>query len=86
MDWYACTTDSFFCNLLLNQVRAGLWATRTWFLKIDPVRIVSKCVFVCVCVCVCVCLCVGMSTPKAINPLMAEYSDGLYSGAEKAFY
>ena len=35
----------------LNQARA-------WFLKIDPVRIVSMraCMRVCVCVCVCVCL------------------------------
>ena len=35
--------------LLLNQARA-------WFLKIDPVRIVSMRVRVCVCVCVCVCV------------------------------
>ena len=35
---------------------------RAWFLKIEPVRIVSMCVCVCMCVCmfmcVCVCLCV----------------------------
>ena len=41
-------------GLLLNQVHA-------WFLKIDPVRIVSMCVFACVRVCVCV------SAPEAIN-------------------
>ena len=37
----------------------GLWPARAWFLKIDPVRIVSicVCVFACVCVCVCVCVC-----------------------------
>ena len=39
----------------LNQARAGLWQARAWFLKIDPVQIVSMCVFGCVCVCVCVC-------------------------------
>ena len=42
---------------LLNQANAGLWPVRTWFLKIDPVQIVSM--HVCVCVCV--------SAPKAIN-------------------
>ena len=36
----------------LNQARAGLWPARTWFLKIDPVRIVSMRVCVCVCLCV----------------------------------
>ena len=43
----------------LNQARAGLWLVRTWFLKIDPVRIISMCVCVCVCVCV--------FAPKAIT-------------------
>ena len=42
----------------LNQACAGLWPARTWFLKIDPVRM-SVCVFVCVFVCV--------SAPEAIN-------------------
>ena len=37
---------------LLNQARAGLWPAHAWFLKVDPVRIVSMCVYVCVCVCV----------------------------------
>ena len=31
-----------------NQGPAGLWLARTWFLKIDPVRIVGM--HVCVCV------------------------------------
>ena len=26
---------------LVNQARAGLWPAHAWFLKIDPVRIVS---------------------------------------------
>ena len=39
--------------ILLNQVRA-------WFLKIDPVRIVSMCVCVCVCVFACVCVCLPL--------------------------
>ena len=34
---------------LLNQACAGLWPARTWFLKIEPVRIVCMCVCVCVC-------------------------------------
>ena len=34
--------------LFLNQVHAGLWLVHVWFLKIDPVRIVSMCVCVCV--------------------------------------
>ena len=37
-------------DLFLNQVRPA----RTWFLKIDPVRIVGMRACVCVCVCVCV--------------------------------
>ena len=44
-------------------------------LKIDPMWIVSMCVYVCVClcvclsvcVCVCVCVCKCASIPKAIN-------------------
>ena len=40
-------------HMFLNQARA-------WFLKVDPVRIVSMCVCLHVCVCVCV-------RPKAIN-------------------
>ena len=43
----------------LNQARAGLRPARAWCLKVDPVRIVSMCVYVCVCVCV--------SAPEAIN-------------------
>ena len=38
--------------LFLNQACAGLWPARTWFLKIDQVRM-----SVCVCV----------SAPEAIN-------------------
>ena len=46
------------------QVVEGL--IEIWFLKIDPVRIVSICVCVfCVRVCVFVCVCV--STPEAIG-------------------
>ena len=45
------TTNLFI--LLLNQAHAGHRSARTWFLKIDPVRIVG--------VCVCV------SAPEAIN-------------------
>ena len=37
---------------LLNQARAGRRPARAWFLKVEPVRIVSMCVYVCVCVCV----------------------------------
>ena len=36
-----------------------------WFLKSDPVRIISMCVCVCLRVCVCVFACV--SAPEAIN-------------------
>ena len=39
----------------LNQAHSGLWPVRAWFLKIDPVQIVSM--HACVCV----------STPEAIN-------------------
>ena len=46
-------------KLFLNQARAGHRPARTWFLKIDPVRVVRM--RVCVCVCVCV------SAPEAIN-------------------
>ena len=42
----------------LNQACAGLWPAQAWFLKIDPVQIVSMRVCVCVCACVCVCVCV----------------------------
>ena len=42
---------------ILNQARAGLWPAHAWFLKIDPVRIVSMRV----------CFCVCMSAPEAIN-------------------
>ena len=44
-------------------MRAGHRPARTWFLKIDPVRIVGMRVRVCACVCVSVCV----SAPKAIN-------------------
>ena len=44
----------FNCSRFLNQARAGHRPARTWFLKIDPVRIVGM--RACVCVCVCVCL------------------------------
>ena len=48
----------------LNQAYAGLWPARTWFLKIDPVRIICMCV--CVCVFACVCMCVSAAL-EAIN-------------------
>ena len=38
-------------KLLLNQVYAGRRPMRASFLKIDPVRIVALCGYVCVCVC-----------------------------------
>ena len=41
--------------MFLNQARAGHRPALAWFLKIDPVRIVSMRVCVCVCVCVCPC-------------------------------
>ena len=39
----------------LNQARAGHRPACVWFLKIDPVQIVSMraCMRACVCVCVC---------------------------------
>ena len=48
---------SNYSSKFLNQAHAGLWPAHTWFLKIDPVRIVGMraCVRVCV------------SAPKAIN-------------------
>ena len=38
---------------ILNQVCTGHRPVHTWFLKIDPVRIISMCVCVCLRVCVC---------------------------------
>ena len=52
---------NLFDEFLLNLARAGRRPARTWFLKIDPVRIV------CMCMCVCVCVCVCVSAPEAIN-------------------
>ena len=40
---------TFGCLVFLNQPRAGLRPACTWFLKIEPVRII--CMYVCVCVC-----------------------------------
>ena len=42
--------DSFLSHNILNQVHACHRPARTWFLKIDPLRIIGKCVYVCVCV------------------------------------
>ena len=39
--------------MFLNQACTGHRLASAWFLKIDPVRIVSMCMCVCVCVCVC---------------------------------
>ena len=50
-------------KLFLNQAHAGHKPACTWFLKIDPVRIIRMCV----CLGVCVCLHVCVSTPEAIN-------------------
>ena len=47
------------CSNLLNQACAGLRPAHTWFLKIDPVQIVSMCV--------CVCVFVRVSVPEAIK-------------------
>ena len=52
------TTDAMGLKFL-NQARASLRPAHAWFLKIDPVRIVSMRVRVCACVCV--------SAPEAIN-------------------
>ena len=38
---------------------------RAWFLKIDPVGMVSM--YVCGCVCICKCVCVCVPTPEAIT-------------------
>ena len=59
--WHGIEMYTFLSADLSNQARAGLWLASTWFLKVDPVRIVSMCVYVCVCLCVCV------SAPEAIN-------------------
>ena len=74
----------------LNQVRAGLWLVHTWFLKIDPVRIVSMHVRMCVCVCVCVCMCVCVwmrvcvcvyaSTPAPLHPCTPEVINNKWHG------
>ena len=56
--------------LVLNQARANHRLVYIWFLKIDPVQIVSIRVRVCVCVCVvcvCICVCVCASAPEIIN-------------------
>ena len=50
-------------NRFLNQAHAGHRPVCAWFLKIDPVQIVSMCEFVYVYVFMCVCV----SAPKAIN-------------------
>ena len=60
-----CNVATYVINLcvdcvLLNQVRTAHRPARTWFIKIDPVRIVGMRVRVHVCVCVCV------SAPEAI--------------------
>ena len=49
-------------GILLNQARAGHRLARAWFLKIDPVRIVSMHVCVCLRACMraCVHACVGV--------------------------
>ena len=49
----------FSATVFLNQARAGRRPAHAWFLKVELVRIVSMCVYVCVCVCV--------SAPEAIN-------------------
>ena len=56
---YVAMPHAVFCSLcialflFLNQACAGLWPARAWFLKVEPVRIVSMCVYVCVCLRVC---------------------------------
>ena len=52
-------TMSSFCRLELLQPRyCPGFQDCSWFLKIEPVRIICMCVCVCVCVCVCLCVCV----------------------------
>ena len=41
-------------QLLRGMTSSFMILARAWFLKIDPVRIVSMRVRVCICVCVCV--------------------------------
>ena len=53
--WIFYVVGSLFS--FLNQARASHRPARAWFLKIEPVRIVCICVYVCVCV----------SAPEAIN-------------------
>ena len=53
---------TYLSKIFLNQACAGHRLACAWFLKIDPVQIVSMCVCLCVCV-----LCVCVSAPKAIN-------------------
>ena len=50
----------------LNQARAGCRPARAWFLKVEPVRIVSMCVCVCVCVCACACACACACPPPRL--------------------
>ena len=51
------TCHAAFEFLLIKPCTRRPWPARTWFLKIDPIRIVGM--RVCVCVCVC--------APEAIN-------------------
>ena len=64
--WVNFETFKILYRLKYSDFRyAGHRLVLAWFLKIDPVWIVSMCVHVSVCVCVCVCVCVPV--PKAIN-------------------
>ena len=52
------STFTHMCTVyLLNQAHTSLQPACAWFLKIDPVRIISMRVHMCACVCVCVCVC-----------------------------
>ena len=53
---FLCSLNESYAKekMFLNEECAGLRPACAWFLKIDPVRIVSMHVCVCVCACVCV--------------------------------
>ena len=67
--------------LFLNLARAG--PARTWFFKIDPVRIVNMCVCVCVCLrvraCACVCACVCLCLSVCLSPRLLITSSVIWT-------
>ena len=81
----------YFCLLgqlkILNQAKTGHRPASAWFLKIDPVQIVSMrvcvcvcvCVFVCVCVCICVCLCLRLLITSGMIWTSHDWLNKFYS-------